>query len=87
METSSKKHKVEKILTDIVHKINTRLEHGETITEIVGVYYNYSNLVDRLCGIYDLTFEERKEVMKRWSFDAIFNDVSQLGGTKNESRI
>ncbi|WP_270624599.1 hypothetical protein [Ligilactobacillus ruminis] len=74
METSSKKHKVEKILTDIVHKINTRLEHGETITEIVGAYYYYNNLVYLLCGIYDLTFEERKEIMKRWSFDVMFND-------------
>lgn len=74
METSSKKHKVEKIMTDIVRKINTRLERGETITEIVGAYYNYNNLVDLLCGIYDLTFEERKEVMKQWSFDVMFND-------------
>lgn len=52
-------------MTDIVRKINTRLERGETITEIVGAYYNYNNLVDLLCGIYDLTFEERKEVMKQ----------------------
>ena len=74
METSSKKHKVEKIMTDIVRKINTRLEQGETITEIVGAYYNYNNLVDLLCGIYDLTFEERQEVMKQWSFDVMFND-------------
>lgn len=73
-ETSSKKHKVEKIMTDIVRKINTRLEQGETITEIVGAYYNYNNLVDLLCGIYDLTFEERQEVMKQWSFDVMFND-------------
>ena len=41
---------------------------------IVGAYYNYNNLVDLLCGIYDLTFEERKEVMKQWSFDVMFND-------------
>lgn len=74
MEALSKRHKVEKILTDIVREINTRLEHGEIITEIVGVYYNYDSLVDLLCGIYDLTFEERKEVTKRWSFDSVFND-------------
>ena len=74
METSSKKHKVEKIMTDIVRKINTRLEQGETITEIVGAYYNYNNLVYLLCRIYDLTFEERQEVMKQWSFDVMFND-------------
>ena len=35
--------KPKKILTDIVRKINTRLEYGETITEIVGAYYNYDN--------------------------------------------
>nr|DAT63364.1 MAG TPA: hypothetical protein [Caudoviricetes sp.] len=74
MKTSSKRHKVEKILTDIVRKINTRLEHGETITEIVGAYYNYNNLVDLLCGIYNLTFEETKEVMEQWSFDSQFGD-------------
>lgn len=73
METSRKRHKVEEILTDIVREINTRLEHGEIITEIVGVYYNYDSLVDLLCGICDLTFEERKEVMKQWSFDSMFN--------------
>lgn len=74
MKTSSERYKVEEILTDIVRKINTRLEYGETITEIVGAYYNYDNFVDLLCGIYNLTFEERKEVMKQWSFDSIFND-------------
>ena len=71
---SRKGRKVEEILTDIVREINARLEHGEAITEIVGVYYNYDSLVDLLCGIYDLTFEERKEVMKQWSFDRMFND-------------
>lgn len=47
---------------------------GETFGEIAGAGYIYDNMINVLCGIYKLTFEETKEVMERWEFDSAFGD-------------
>lgn len=74
MKKRKNQQDVEDILSIIVSKIFIRLMEGETFGEIAGAGYIYDNMINVLCGIYKLTFEETKEVMERWEFDSAFGD-------------
>lgn len=74
MKKRKNQQDVEDILSIIVSKIFIRLMEGETFGEIAGASYIYDNMINVLCGIYKLTFEETKEVMERWEFDSAFGD-------------
>lgn len=82
-----KQQDVEDILSIIVSKIFIRLIEGETFGEIAGAGYIYDNMVNLLCGIYKLTFEETKEVMERWKFDSAFGDWNERFGNADDKRL
>nr|DAQ80824.1 MAG TPA: hypothetical protein [Caudoviricetes sp.] len=87
MKKAKKQQDVEDILSIIVSRIFIRLIEGETFGEIAGAGYIYDNMVNLLCGIYKLTFEETKEVMERWKFDSVFRDWKERFGNADDKRL